>query len=88
MSSYLGGVGVRCPLIVEYCQGISSPGSPLLHSFCFKAEPSSRAARLGIISEVGSSGGKRLACSLLVLTIGTGFYIWTHTFLNKVHRIF
>ena len=54
MSSGLGEVGVKCALRVEYCQGTSSPGSPLNHSLCLNACASSNAARLGVIPEVGS----------------------------------
>ena len=51
MSSYLGIVGVKCPPILEYWQGISSPGSPQIHSFCFNDGASSKAAKLGVIPE-------------------------------------
>ena len=48
MSSCLGGVSIKCPLTVEYCLGISLPGSPLFHSFLFNASASSNAATLGV----------------------------------------
>ena len=54
MSSCLGCVGVRCPHMVEYCLGMSSLGSPLLHPLLLKAWASSKAATLEVISEVGS----------------------------------
>ena len=53
-------VGVKCPLIEEYCWGISSPGSPLIHSLHLNVCVSSSAARLGVIPEVGSHVEKEL----------------------------
>ena len=49
MSSCLGGVSIKCPLTVEYCLGISLPGSPLFHSFLLNAGASSNVASLGVI---------------------------------------
>ena len=76
MSSCLGCVGVNCLLTVEYCLGISSPGSPLFHSFLLNACASSNAAELGVIPDVGSWIGSKpvpLAC-WLVVTSDKGFY--------------
>ena len=36
ISSLLGVCGVKCPSILVYCLGVSSPGSLLTHSLCFK----------------------------------------------------
>ena len=47
--SCLGSVGVRCPHGVEYCLGISSLGSPLLHSFLINVWASSKATKLGVM---------------------------------------
>ena len=55
-------VGVRSPLIVEYWQGISSPGSPLIHSFHFNDGALSNAAKLGVIPEVDSCADIELGC--------------------------
>ena len=49
ISPYTGAVGVRCPPMVVNIQDVSSPGSPLLHSFCFNTSASSKTARLGVI---------------------------------------
>ena len=54
MSSCLGVAGVKCPLILEYCRGTSSPGSPLIHSLHLKDGAPSNAAKLGVIPEVVS----------------------------------
>ena len=62
MSLGFGEVGVKCPSIVEYCQGTSSPGSLLIHSLHLNACASSNAVRLGVISEVGSHVEKELDC--------------------------
>ena len=62
ISSHLGGVGVKCPLILEYCQGTSSPGSPQIHSLCLKDGASSNAAKLGVIPEVVSCVEIKLSC--------------------------
>ena len=86
MSSCLGCVGVRCLHTVEYCLGMSSLGSPLLHSLLLNAWASSNAAQLGVISEVGS--GQKVyqpdpSVYWPAVTFGRGFYIWTHTFPNR-----
>ena len=62
MSSDFGEVGVKCPSIVEYCQGTSSPGSLLIHSLHLNACALSNATRLGVISEVDSCVEKELNC--------------------------
>ena len=54
ISSYTGAVGVKCQSMVEYIFGVFSLGSPLLHSFCFKAGASSRTAKLGVIPVNGT----------------------------------
>ena len=62
MSSCLGVVGVKCPPILEYWQGTSSPGSPQIHSLCFKDGASSKVAKLGVIPEVLSCVEIKLGC--------------------------
>ena len=62
MSSGSGEVIVKCPSIVEYCQGTSSPGSLLIHFPHLNACASSNAAKLGVTSEVGSHVEKELDC--------------------------
>ena len=90
MSSCLGCVGVRCLHMVEYCVGMSSLGSPLLHSLFLNAWASSNSAKLGVISEVGS-GLKVYQPDPSVYwpaaTFGRVFYIWTCTFPNRICRI-
>ena len=56
--SCLGVTGVKYPLIVVYCHGISSPGSPLIHSLCLNDGTSSNAIKLGVIPEVDSLADK------------------------------
>ena len=68
MSSCLGCGGVKCPHTVEYCLGMSSLGSPLLHSLLLNAWALSNAAKLGVILEVGS--WSRKYTSLTHLSIG------------------
>ena len=63
ISSYTGAVGVKCPSMVEYIRGVFPLGSPLLHSFCFKAGASSRAAKLGVIPVNGTHVDGTLVCS-------------------------
>ena len=60
MSSGFGEVIVKCPSIVEYYWGTSSLGSLLIHSLSLNARASSNAAKLGVISEVGSHVEKEL----------------------------
>ena len=67
MSSCLGCVGVKCLHTVEYYLGMSSPGSPLFHSFLLNIWASSKAARLGVILEVGSWIESRPACPICLL---------------------
>ena len=62
MSSHLGIVGVKCPPILEYWQGISSPGSLQIHSLCFKDGASSKVAKLGVIPEALSCVEIKLGC--------------------------
>ena len=62
MFSGLGKVIVKCPSIVENCQGTSSLGSLLIHSLHLNACASSNAAKLGVTSEVGSHVEKELDC--------------------------
>ena len=61
-SSCLGVVGVKCPLIFEYCCSTSSPGSPQIHSLCLNDGASSNAAKLGVIGEVVSCVEIKLGC--------------------------
>ena len=62
ISSCLGEVGVKCLLIEEYYWGVSSPGSPLIHSLCLNDWALSNAARLGVIPEVGSYVVNKMDC--------------------------
>ena len=62
MSSCLGGVSIKCPLTVEYCLGLSLPGSPLFHSFLLNASAPSSAAKLGVIHKIGSCVESKMVC--------------------------
>ena len=62
ISSPLGVFGVKCPSILVYWQGTSSPGSLQIHSFCFKDGASSKAAKLGVIPEALSCVEIKLGC--------------------------
>ena len=62
ISSHLGIIGVKRPSILEYWRGTSSPGSPQIHSLCFKDGASSKVAKLGVIPEVLSCVDIQLGC--------------------------
>ena len=62
MSSRLCVVGDKHPLILEYCLGTSSPGSPQIHSLCLQDGASSNVAKLGVMPEVVYCVEIKLSC--------------------------